>query len=321
MRLFSSIASLGLLVKTNDIQRAPLRLVSLLAAGACIIGLVPFLHPPHNNIAMADSLQQSPRAQLDTARKMHRNGTLAKALPILNTLLYPQPQLGSRADLLEAHLLLGVAHFLVGDEASAQRELTNALFLDPELALDPNAFQAKTIAFFQAVKIDLQRKNKRDQEVESLAKERDRLRNALDNMVVIEKRPYYINFIPFGAGQFQNDHNRKGVFFFSSEVLFGGTSLGLFVYQWLRFGIGGRVPREDVDSVRRLQQLQIATGAVSLGLVAWGIVDALLHYQPTIQRKPNIDLLPKGWDNPQKSFRVSPAVLPQGGGLILDWRF
>jgi hypothetical protein len=148
-------------------------------------------------------------------------------------------------------------------------------------------------------------------------------------MVVVEKRDYWVNFVPFGAGQFQNGHKGKGYFFFTSQMAFGATSVGLFAYLYTRYNLQqGGVKPEDVDRVRNLQILQVSTGAVCLGLMAWGIVDSLAHYQPSTEGKPDrkyIDSILKKKRQPSKkepsSFHFTPSVSPDGVGAAARWEF
>jgi hypothetical protein len=100
------------------------------------------------------------------------------------------------------------------------------------------------------------------------------------------------------------------------------------------------VPREEADTVRNLQILQVTTGGITLGLMAWGIVDALIYYQPTKRLEADKSYLPKelrdklegdkplkpnldnGKRKPRKgSFRLLPVPTTNGGGFVASWEF
>ncbi len=275
----------------------------------------------------------APADELVTARQYFRASDFAAALPTLNFLLYPTPRLANTDDLIEAHTLLGACSFATGDRATATREFEQALFLSNDVTLDPLLFSTETIRHFEQTKAALAARNLRDAETRALAEERERLRKYRESLIVYEVRSYYVNFVPFGAGQFQNRQVGKGIFFAGTQLATGGTSLGIWLYLVGKYGYGGRVPPEDAGFARRLQQIEIGTGAAFLGLMAWGVVDSLVKYQPRVQVSSDDTLMPpappastvEARSTGAKStpgtanfeFHVSPAVLEGGGGLSL----
>ena len=103
------------------------------------------------------------------------------------------------------------------------------------------------------------------------------------------------------------------------------------------------VSNDDANFVLRLEQIEIGAGAAFIGIAAWGIVDALVHYKPSIVRKPDESLLPpdmrphtqpsgppggekpRSTDEPKKppgtTFNLLPTPLPGGAGFVLSWEF
>ncbi len=275
----------------------------------------------------------TPAQDFSRARETFRRGEYREAIPLLKDLLYPNARLSSRSDLAEAHLLLGVSHFETGNKAEAEVEFEKALRYDVGLTLDPLLFSEGAVAFFEGIKAAYKKKAEQEAEKLRLAEERDRYRKALENLYVYEKRSYYVNFIPFGAGQFQNGDNGKGLFFSVSESLTCGASGVIFSYLILKYGLGGDVPPEEAGSVRRWQQVQVAAGTVCLGLMTWGVVDSLMNYESTYRTTPDPSLLPPELRPPNKqqskssrekrpkAFYLLPTAGPDGGGLVLSWEF
>jgi hypothetical protein len=298
---------------------APRPQTTLLALALLLCAL---LAPGAASVAVA-----APADDLGRAREMFRAGDYGSAIPLLNYLLYPKPRLASPQELAEAHLLLALSYYQSGDRRAAGLEIEAALFIDPDMTLDSSLFPAELVRFFQEKKSQMARQAERDEEKRRLAEERDAYRRALQNLVVIEKRDYFVNFIPFGAGQFQNGQRIKGVAFFVTEAVLGATSVAAYAAQIVKYGFTGPVPRDDVSSVRRLQFAQITTGGLCLGVMAWGIIDSLANYRPTIQRVPDESLLPRDWrrkrkgGNPPTSLRLVPGISPAGAGLGLSWTF
>lgn len=286
----------------------------LAAIALCVLALLAGSSPANG----------APPEELARARETFLAGQFEQAIPLLVSLLYPTSRLADGDLLAEAHLLLGVSYLETGKPDAATREFEEALFLDQNLALSTSIFSEEAVRFFDRTKSEVQRRARESEEKERLARERDRLRRILENLVVLEKRRYYVNFIPFGAGQFQNGDRTKGVFFFVAQAVTGGTSVALWSYQVNRYGLGGEVPGDEVATVQRIQVAQIATGAAFFGLVAWGIIDSLANYEHTIQRKPDPSVLEDmglGEAPKPTTFRLLPHAGPGGGGLTLSWEF
>ncbi len=266
----------------------------------------------------------SPPAELDKARAAFREGKYPEAQQVLTALLYPKTSLSDPRQLAEAHLLLGLTYLETGDELQADRELEEALLLEPQLSLDPLVFSPRAIARFSAKQAELAARAKGEAEKAQVARERLRLRKLIDNMVVLEKRSYWVNFVPFGAGQFQNGQRMKGLFFLGTEAALGGLSVSLWSYQVIKYGFRGKVPPRDVDSVNRMQTIQAASGLLCLGAVVWGVADSLAHYEHVVSRQPDPALL-KEFERldrePVSSLYVTPTVGPDQAGLLLGVSF
>ena len=286
--------------------------------------------------------QASPSKEFDDARAVFRTGRYRDAIPKLTGLLYPQSRLSESAELAEAHLLLGVAYYETGDRQAADRELDVALALDPTLEISTATFSKGAVEFFEQRRRELDRKEREESERLARTRRQQLKRRIVQSAFVLEKRNYLINFVPFGAGQFQNGERGKAIFFAVTEGSLGTISLGLFAYQLLRYP-DGRVPTEEVESTRNLQIAQITTGAMFFGFMAWGIVDSLLNYEHTVRREldpASLDLIDEFLDEeeikrgsprppsraaprrrPESSLRLLPTLTPEGAGVALSWEF
>lgn len=268
----------------------------------------------------------APSDDLERARAAFQRGDYATAIPLLSYLLYPSPRLSEGSELAEAHVLLGVAHFETGSRDEARTEFDRALSQDEDLRLDPLLFSAEAVGFFEERQEQFKKKAEIDAEIRRLAEQRDALRRAF----VIEKRPYYINFVPFGAGQFQNNQNGKGLFFSVAQGISGATSMAIFGYHAIKYDFNGKVPRDEAAGVRRLQQVQVAAGLTCLGLMAWGIIDSLMNYEPTTQLTADEILSPRETSRPERKrrdgpnslrFLPLPTPMADGAGVSLSFDF
>lgn len=235
----------------------------------------------------------TPAEDLERARQTFRAGDFQTAAPLLNFLLYPTPRLARSDDLLEAHVLLGACAFETGDRGIARREFEQALYLSADSSLDPNLFSADAVRFFEDIRTALDERKRRNAEKRALAEERERLLRYRESLIVYEVRPFYVNFVPFGAGQFQNGDTTKGLLFATAQALTFAASAGIWTYLVSQYGYNGRIPPEDAEQVRLLQQLQIGTGAAFWAIYSGGVVDSLLHYKPRAQVEGDDSLLPE----------------------------
>jgi hypothetical protein len=273
-------------------------------------------------VAGARPAAATPADEMNTARDAFRRRDWQAAMPVLSSLLYPTPRLSSEEDLYEAHLLLGMCAFEGNDRLTATREFEEAIALQLNRKLGTGVFSDEAVALYEERRRALEEKYRLDAEKRELALEREKYRRLIEAMVVVEKRDYYVNFIPFGAGQFQNKQTTKGILFASAQGVTGALSAGIWMYLVGSYGLSGTVPNEDANDVRLLQQVEIGSGAVFLGLAAWGIVDALVNYKPTVVRRPDESLLPPGMKPEAKSTTLlAPTPLPGGAGVVMSWEF
>lgn len=288
-----------------------------------IVSILSILFGPRSAAA-------TPAADLNEARTQFRSGNYQSTISLLSSVLYPKAQLTGKGQLAEAHLLLGVAYLETGNVKGADQEFEEALFLDPTLKLDPLVFSTRAVDVFDHKKRQLEDRFEVEERLRQEAAERERLQFIVANSRVIEQRSYYINFLPFGLGQFQNKDYGKGTALLVSQAVLGGTSFALWGLQVFRYGFPGDVPLEDVNLVNTMQVAQITTGIGFYALYAYGVIDSLIHYQPVIIRPHDpeyLKQLEKEFELQQKkkakttSLRLMPTLGPDHAGLGLSLEF
>ena len=151
--------------------------------------------------------------------------------------------------------------------------------------------------------------------------------------MVVEQHSRFETFIPFGVGQYQNNHTKLALFFSISEAATLATSATIWGYLVNKYGITGTVDPnlDNPHTVRLLQQTEIATGVAFIGLYIWGVIDANYHYKPQSRLEVDPSLLPpsildpdpsapKPLPKPAKtSFHLGPILVPSGAGVGLAW--
>jgi hypothetical protein len=279
--------------------------------------------------AGAAAANASPTQDLERARQSFRAHDYQNARIVATYLLYPDAKLAQPVDLVEAHVILGASDFETGNRTEAKIEFEKALQIQPEKTLTDMLFSDGAIRLFDETKADLEARARRDSELRKIADERERIRKYRESLVVVERRSFGVNFVPFGAGQFQNKQPTRGLLFAAGQGITAGVSIGIFVYLAGKYGIVANVPTADVPGVRQLQQVEIGAGVAFYALYTWGVVDALLHYKPRVQVEGDDSLLPPLTEPDAKKPRartslrdrlhLAPMLSPHGAGLGLTW--
>jgi tetratricopeptide (TPR) repeat protein len=276
----------------------------------------------------------TPSQDLAKARELFRAGNYEEARRFFSDLLYPYPRLANASDLADAHIGLGVALFETGNAKRAAEEFERALRFDPNYQLDPLVItNKKAIELFDDTKAEIRLRSEREEARKREAAERERLRLFRESIIFVRENSLVLNFIP-GGGQFQNGQPVKAALFLGGQVITAGTSVGIWYHLVNRYGIrSDRVPLEDGPRVRRLQQIEIGAGVAFFALYAWGVIDALRHYQPTVRTQFDESQLPEEYrDNggdkkppaqPKTSLleriQISPMLSPSGAGIGIGW--
>lgn len=235
--------------------------------------------------------------EYDEALRYYERSDYARAIRQLRTLLYPNVRLNDQPQVLYAHKLLGISYIFEGQKDLAEKEFLTLLAIDPRYNFDPSIDPVSAVELFDQVKrnnakrlkqiLDREKEETEKRRIQELKQQQDAARqSALSSSQrdisierTVEKRSYWLNFVPFGVGQLQNDHRTKGYWLMGFQAGFSALSIGIFTYLQLTYP--ARVPSSELQTARALDTLQIVSGGAALGLMAYGIVDALFYYQPT----------------------------------------
>ncbi|QQR41519.1 hypothetical protein JKA73_20385 [Myxococcus xanthus] len=226
-------------------------------------------------------------------------------------------------DLAELHKLAGLAAFNLGRTDDARRHLRALLRLDPDFSLDPFVVPPPAVAFFDTLKEDMdteldflrqERRLRQEREkAEAERRERERLeaevqRRRAEELAsqvtvrTVEKRNFLVNFVPFGAGQFQQGRTSLGIVFAATEGVLAVTSIiSFFAYEGLfeertidldnvldpdgRASVTVRyIPTSRARQRDAWQLLKLSSAAGFYAIYAVGVVDALFHHEDQVVR-------------------------------------
>lgn len=273
----------------------------------------------------------TPGEDFEKAREQFRQKDCDSARKNLKDVLYP-PRLSNPDQLFEARAMLGACYADAGERELAKAEFEKALQLKPREVLDSMFYSERAVRLFDDTKADIENRAKKDAELRQLQEERERLKQRLENLRVYRQSYYVLNFVPFGAGQYQNGQYLKAGLFAGGQFLTLGASLGVWGYLVNKYGIrSDRVPLDDGPRVRRLQQIEIGTGLAFWGLYLWSVIDALRHYTPNRRVAGDDELLreikkeatEKQTRPPKSSFierlHLTPMATQDGVGIGIGW--
>lgn len=277
------------------------------------------------------------RARLERAREAFRNVEYELLRPLLEPILEPTPQLTRRAARLEARSLLGLAYFFEAQQvrdAAAREALMDrarAQFLallreSPDYQLDELIFPASVVELFESVR------QAHAEELDAMRAAGRRSDAGLEQIFVerrVDERNWWLNFLPFGIGAFQNGDTVRGTLYAVGQSLALVADLGMFwTVERLRAetgyfrlnddGTAAGSPFARARAWRTRMWLSLgAFGALYIG----SVIDALIHYEPIEVRLRTLDAPPP--ELRSKLGDDAPRRRPLVGGLFLSltWRF
>jgi hypothetical protein len=285
----------------------------------------------------------APAEELQRGKNAYDRGQFGRAIEIVAPLLQPEIRLQSDSQLVLAHRILGVSYLFEKQQADATREFRKLLQLSPEYRFDPLLDPPEVVDFFNTVRKEYggelaQLEARRKEAERALQREKEQCDKLRDGPMVVENRvgrnSFTVNFIPFGAGQFQNGQRRKGWIFLGAEAVLGAVSVGAFALNLATYGMRPQracryqvgdtaCPPDAIDHTeenrsRWITRVQVASGAMFFGAVAWGVIDAIYFFRPETQLS---FAGPGARPSAAANLRLTPAVMGRAIGPGLSFRF
>lgn len=291
---------------------------------------------------------------LGTARAAFEYGQYEKARGIAEGLL-ARGALAKEEDLLEAHRIVGLAHFYSrrADRLErAERTFLQALSIDPDYRLDPFFTPPAAVTFVEDVRRKYERELEPIREQRRLVRAAQRAQEEMRRKLVeaarkdeeqppppqkvklVTRRHFPVVFLPLGAGQFQNDEPELGLAVATVQVVAGLTSvIGYSVIEGLRQPSGG-FERKDLALANTLDVVKWASAGIFYVAWGYGIADAWSKYTPETVREVEVAPGPDPADRARPIsgepeppvpadgaappvVELAPFVAPHGDGGIL----
>jgi hypothetical protein len=259
----------------------------------------------------------TPHEAFDRGRTAFGRAEYRRAIEVLHPLLYPEVLLDSEGEVVQAHRILGVSYLFSGQSEEAKREFHKLLELRPDYRFDPLLDPQQVVDAFNAVVKEEEseivaieaRRKRRDQEIAARLQREARLHPPTTTIVRYERHSYLLNFVPFGAGQFQNGERGKGWLFFGVETALAAISVGALTSNFALYGANpyrrclqmvdptegcpkDAIDHSQEDTSRTLLRVQIISGGLFFAAAIWGAVDAVRHYQRDVLMTEPVALTP-----------------------------
>jgi hypothetical protein len=279
------------------------------------------------------AISTTPHEAFDRGRTAFGRAEYKRAIDLLHPLLYPEVLLDSEGEVVQAHRMLGVSYLFSGQSEEAKREFHKLLELRPDYRFDPLLDPQQVVDAFNAVVKEEEseivaieaRRRRRDLEIAARLQREARLHPPITTIVRYERHSYLLNFVPFGAGQFQNGQRRKGWLFLGVETALAAISVGAFTANFALYGANpyrkclqpvgstGSCPPADVDhsqedTSRTLFRVQLVSGGLFFAAAIWGVVDAVRHYQRDVLMTEPVALPPPAVQVGLTPFGLSAAL-------------
>ncbi len=298
------------------------------------------------------------RADLAALAAAYDYGRYAEVLARANARI---DGVGLNADaLVELHKLAGLSAFNLHRLDEAERHVAALLRLDPDFSLDPFVYPPPTVAFVEsqrramAAELEFLREQRRQREAAAkaaaeeraaLAQQTEAQRRAIEEMSrqitvrTVEKHSVLVNFVPFGAGQFQEGRVGAGTGFAVAEGVLAVVSIvGYFVYGSLittrtiqvetfpgttQTIVQTGIPAARAGEAQTWNVVKVSSGIGFYAVYVAGVLDALLHYQAEVVTTHIEKLGPAPGPAADPSApRVELMPAPRGSvGLGLGMRF
>ena len=282
-------------------------------------------------------------AEVGTLRASYEYGRYAEVLERATTRI----DRGRLTDpeLVELHKLAGLSAFHLNRPEDASRHFRALLRLAPDFSLDPFSVPPPAVEYLDglreqmAAELNLVRQEQRlraerertEAERERIESEEQRRRLELLSRQVtvreVESRSFLVNFVPFGAGQFQQGRTGLGTVFAATEGALAVTSVIAFFARESLY----RTDKVTVDDIRGPREIQfrytptdslpqarvwsgLKWGAAAgfYAVFAAGVIDALFHHQDQVVRT-RIETQPPGTPTPAPP-RARLHLYPTPGG-------
>lgn len=280
-------------------------------------------------VATTAFAQTTPERELELARALFDAGKYGETVALVRKALGVTNFTDEQR--IELHRMAGLSSFNLLELPAAKESFLALLRLNPDYVLDPFIAPPPALRLFEQV-----RKDNADEltlvrqllqvRAEQKRREEEEKRKAAEargsgKTITIEKRPFWMNFLPFGAGQFVQERTGWGIAFAVTEGVFAVTSIiAYWAIELLKTDIvesyDGLLTNASERRIRGIPAsaqpqrdawriVKFSTGGAFYAAWIAGVVDAIIHHTGDKQTETRDAAAPPP--------RLSVTLLPGGG--------
>ena len=217
-----------------------------------------------------------PENTLKAGLYSYEHGDYSDAIKSLSSILDPM-KLTNVEDIITARKYLGASYFFAGRQVEASQEFKKLLMLRPDYTMDPFLFPPPLVMLFDNVREEVKKMEQKAGHKEPVKK----TESVSETTGTVIKNSFYVNFIPFGAPQFQNGHTAKGWSLFGVDLALLGLNIASYWTAQSFSNSSGYYPTEQSRSQARTWSIvQIASIATFGAMYIYGLADGIYYYTP-----------------------------------------
>jgi hypothetical protein len=269
------------------------------------------------NLLLAILIAASGTTNLKRARDRFEFGAYSDCAGAIRAFLADHPEPSDR-DAIDAYRMLGLSEFHLGDRRQARAAFVNLLSRDPDYELDPFLVPPQIVEFFDNVKREnepqlapLRERRRQLKEQQRLAEEarrkllaEEQARSGAPTKVIrVEERLYLLNWMPLGAGQFQNGHKGKGTAIAAGQLASAALNIGAIIFhsqivddrsRRCTSSQCGHPPFTDSDRsmLTKADIIKYVSAGLFWAIYAYGVIDAHKYYVPRIETEITEEIQP-----------------------------
>lgn len=214
---------------------------------------------------------------------------------------------------IEIDLLLGVSNYESGDAILADTFFLNVLRSDPDHEI------GSVITLPESSVRRLEHLRSIHEEELSKLREKRTPGVVIESLYVLaetKEHPYWINFLPFGAGQFQMNSTTWGAVYAATQAAaLALTITGGAMVEYYR-GPNFTYSAVNYAQAKNWQNAQITGIAIFAASYIAGVIHALIIHEPT-----TVLIHPPSQTRPDTTHAAAPFFIPNGAGIVYETTF
>ncbi|MBN2693977.1 hypothetical protein JXR93_04870 [bacterium] len=243
---------------------------------------------------------------IEKAESNFEYGKYSNTISDLENFLTKNKKTLTSLEMIRVYRMLAISNFYLKNLDNSALYIKRIFFIQSDFQFDPVMVSPEFIEFTKKIlKIykDEIEKNR------IFLDEYKKFKNPTKYKKKSKKKEFYINFIPFGFGQFQNGHNYKGYFVMTLESIFLLTNLAS--YTLLKYNQKDDYTFDNSELARTGVLINNVSFFSFILIYIYGTIDGVVYYRAV----ENIKVLQSN------RFNIYPVISTEQKAVFFEWRF